>query len=97
VDRSGVLSEKVMDWWSLAPYWLPALVAVVAVAVLVGAARSRAARKSRRPRQAAASSVDPFYLDSSHMGEPQAGNSPSRRARFRPGATAGGKSRPARR
>jgi hypothetical protein len=76
-----------MDWWSLAPYWLPAL----------GAARSRAARKSRRSRQSAASSVDPFYLDSSHMGEPQTGNSPSRHARFRPGATASGKSRRAHR
>jgi hypothetical protein len=86
-----------MDWWSLAPYWLPALVAVVAVIVLVGAARSRAARKSRRSRQSAASSVDPFYLDSSHMGEPQTGNSPSRRVRLRPGATASGKSRRAHR
>jgi len=86
-----------MDWWSLAPYWLPALVAVVAVGVLVAAARSRAARKSRRPRQAAASSVDPYYLDSSHMGEPQTGNSPSRHARFRSGASASGKSRRARR
>jgi hypothetical protein len=86
-----------MDWWSLAPYWLPALVAVVAVVVLLAAARSRAARKSRRPRQAAASSVDPFYLDSSHMGEPQAGNSPSRHGRFRPGASASSKSRHARR
>jgi len=86
-----------MDWWSLAPYWLPALVAVVAVVVLVAAARSRAARKSRRPRQAAASSVDPYYLDSSHMGEPQTGNAPSRHARLRPCTTAGGKSRRARR
>jgi hypothetical protein len=92
-----VLSEKVMDWWSLAPYWLPALVAVVAVVVLVGAARSRAARRARRPRQAAASSVDPFYLDSSHMGEPQTGNAPSRHARFRPGVTSSSKSRRARR
>ena len=63
-----------MDWWSLAPYWVPALAAVIAVVVLVGAARSRAARRSARPRQGASSSVDLSYLDSSHMDEPQAGD-----------------------
>jgi hypothetical protein len=89
--------EKGMDWWSLAPYWVPALVAVVAVVVLVGAAHSRALRRSRRSRQAASSSVDPFYLDSSHMGEPQAGNPTRRHVRFDAEATAGGKSRRARR
>jgi hypothetical protein len=89
--------EKAMDWWSLAPYWVPALVAVVAIVVLVGAAHSRSVRRSRRSRQAASSSVDPYYLDSSHMGEPQAGNPTRRQVRFRAEATAGGKSRHARR
>lgn len=86
-----------MDWWSLAPYWVPALVAVVAIVVLVGAARSRAARRSGRSRHAASSSVDPFYLDSSHMGEPQTGNPTRRHLRFGADATAGGKSRRAHR
>ncbi|TMG85344.1 MAG: hypothetical protein E6H78_07425 [Betaproteobacteria bacterium] len=86
-----------MDWWSLAPYLVPAFVAVIAIIVLVGAARSRAARRSRRPRQGASSSVDPFYLDSSHMGEPQAGSPARGNMRFDSGATAGGKSRRARR
>jgi anti-sigma-K factor RskA len=65
--------EKRMDWWSLAPYWVPAIAAVIAVVVLVGAARARAARRSARPRQGASAAVDQSYLDSSHIGEPEAG------------------------
>jgi hypothetical protein len=70
-----------MDFWSLAQYWLPALVAVVAVAVLVRAAHSRAARSTRQ-RRATGSPVDVSYLDSSHIGEPQTENSPRGAARF---------------
>ncbi|HEX8013105.1 MAG TPA: hypothetical protein VF814_19605 [Casimicrobiaceae bacterium] len=82
-----------MDWWSLAPYWVPALVAVVAVVVLLGAARSRATRRAKRARRAASSSVDPFYLDSSHMGEPHAEKPTRGHVRFDAGPSAGGKSR----
>jgi hypothetical protein len=61
-----------LDWWSLTPYWVPAAIAVVAIVVLASAARSRAAKRSSLHRRAAASSsVDAFYLDSSHMGEPE--------------------------
>jgi hypothetical protein len=81
-----------MDWWSLAPYWMPALAAVIAVVVLVGVARSRAARRSARPRQGASSSVDSSYLDSSHIDEPQAAGAPRGHARFDIGAAAGGTS-----
>jgi hypothetical protein len=90
---SDALLEKVMDWWSLAPYWMPALAAVIAVVVLVGAVRSRAARRSARPRQGASSSVDQFYLDSSHIGEPQARDAPHGYARFDVGPAAGAKRR----
>jgi hypothetical protein len=89
--------EKLMDFWSLAPYWLPALAGVIAVVVLVAAARSRAARKSARPRQGASSSVDSSYLDSSHIDEPQAAGAPRGHARFDAGAAAGGTSRRTRR
>ena len=80
-----------MDWWSLAPYWVPALAAVIAVVVLIGVARSRAARRAARPRQGASAAVDVSYLDSSHMGEPQT------RPHFNLGAAAGGKLRRTRR
>ena len=79
-----------MDWWSLAPYWVPALAAVIAVVVLIRVARSRAARRATRPRQGASAAVDVSYLDSSHMGEPQTG------PRFDLAAPAGGASRRAR-
>jgi len=59
-----------MDWWTLAPYWIPGIVAFVAIVILAAASRSRAARRSARKRRAPSSPVDPFYLDSSHMGEP---------------------------
>ena len=81
-----------MDLWSLAQYWLPALVAVVAVVVLVRAAHSRAS-KSTRQRHATGSPVDVSYLDSSHIGEPQAGDSPRGAARFDLDPAAGGRSR----
>ena len=61
-----------MDMWGIAPYWIPAVAAVVALVVLALAARSRASKRSRRRRPVPSSSVDPFYLDSSHAGEPQA-------------------------
>jgi hypothetical protein len=68
---------KSMDWWSLTAYWVPAVIAVVAIVVLASAARSRAVKRSSlRRRAASSSSVDSFYLDSSHMGEPEAQNSP---------------------
>ena len=61
-----------MDWWNLAPYWVPAIIGVVALVVLASAARSRAIKRSRLHRSAQpSSSVDSFYLDSSHMGEPR--------------------------
>ena len=60
-----------MDWSNLAPYWVPAIIAVVALVILASAARSRAIKRSRRDRSAPPSSPDDsFYLDSSHMGEP---------------------------
>jgi len=59
-----------MDWSSLAPYWVPGIVAVVAIVILLATARSRAARRSARKRRVPSEAVDPFYLDSSHMGEP---------------------------
>jgi hypothetical protein len=74
--------EQPMDWWSLAPYWIPAIVAVVAILILAAAARSRAARRSARSRRAPSSSVDAFYLDSSHIGEPQAEDRPDRLKAF---------------
>jgi hypothetical protein len=86
-----------MDLWSLAQYWLPALVAVAAIVVLVRAARSRATKSASRQRRAADSPVDLSYLDSSHIGEPQAGDLPRGRARFELGSAAGSRSRRARR
>jgi hypothetical protein len=72
-----------LDWWSLTPYWVPALIAVVAIVVLATAARSRAARRLSLHRRAApSSSVDPFYLDSSHMGEPERQDGPGDYAPF---------------
>jgi hypothetical protein len=80
-----------MDWWNLAPYWLPVLAAVIAVVVLVGAVRSRAARRSARPRPGPSSAVDLFYLDSSHIIEPHPGGAPH--ARLDVGAPSSGKLR----
>jgi len=62
---------KRMDWSSLAPYWVPGIVAVVAIVVVAAAARSRAARRSARVRRDPASSEEWPYLDSSHVGGPQ--------------------------
>jgi hypothetical protein len=92
-----VVREKRMDFWSLAQYWLPALVALVAVVVFVRAARSRASKSATRQRPVTGSPVDLSYLDSSHIGEPQAGNPPSGHARFDLGQAAGSRSRRARR
>jgi hypothetical protein len=86
-----------MDFWSLAQYWLPALVAVVAIVVLVRAARSRASRSSARQRQSTGSPVDVSYLDSSHIGEPQAWDPPRGHARLDLDQAAGSRSRRARR
>jgi hypothetical protein len=61
---------RATDWWGLAPYWVPVIIAAVAVVVLASAARART-RRSARHRPASSSSVDAFYLDSSHMGEPE--------------------------
>jgi len=65
-----------MDWRTLAPYWIPAVVAVAAVAVLVLTARTRAGRRRSRRTPAPSSSVDPSYLDSSHPAEPQTEDRP---------------------
>jgi hypothetical protein len=86
-----------MDFWSLAQYWLPALVAVVAIVVLLRAAHSRASRSGSRQRHATGSPVDVAYLDSSHIGEPQASDPPRGHARFELGPAAGSRSRRARR
>jgi hypothetical protein len=65
-----------MDWSILAPYGIPASIAVVAMviavvvtAVVVTRPRSPKRRAPRGP--APSSAVDPFYLDSSHAGEPR--------------------------
>jgi hypothetical protein len=50
---------------------VPVIIAAVAVVILASAARARTARRSARHRPASSSSVDSFYLDSSHMGEPE--------------------------
>ncbi len=81
-----------MDWWGLAPYWIPAVIAVIAFVLFVLMARSRAARRSSRRPRVPSSSVDPFYLDSSHAGEPQTQDGPRRYGRF----AAGGAARPKR-
>jgi len=66
-----------LDWWSLTAYWVPVVITVIAIVVLASAARSRAAKRASLPRRpASSSSVDPFYLDSSHMGEPETEDSP---------------------
>jgi hypothetical protein len=85
-----------MDFWTLAQYWLPALAAIVAVVVLVRAAHSRAS-KAGRQRQGVGWPVDVSYLDSSHIGEPQAPESPRGRAHFDPGVSASARQRRARR
>ena len=86
-----------MDFWSLAQYWLPALAAVVAVVVLVRAVHSRASRSSARQRHATGSPVDVAYLDSSHIREPQASDSPRGQARIELGSAVGSRPRRARR
>jgi hypothetical protein len=86
-----------MDFWSLVQYWLPALVAVVAIVILVRAAHSRASKSASRQRHATGSPVDVSYLDSSHIGEPQSGDTPRGHARFELGPAAGSRSRRARR
>jgi hypothetical protein len=65
-----------MDWSILAPYGIPASIAVVAmvVAVVVTAivvTRPRTTKRSAPRGPAPSSAVDPFYLDSSHAGEPR--------------------------
>jgi len=60
-----------MDWWSLAPYWVPGIIAVVVVVVIAAAARSRATKRSAREHRTPSVPEDWSYLDSSHIGEPQ--------------------------
>jgi hypothetical protein len=79
-----------VDWWSLAPYWVPAIIAVVAIVVVAAAARSRSARRSRTPRESS-SSDEWAYLDSSHVGEPHSERQRQRFAAFRTRVSAGQK------
>ena len=72
-----------MDWSSLAPYWVPGIIAVVAVVVLAAAARSRVRKRSSRDRPAVSSSEEWSYLDSSHIGEPHSERQRHRFASFR--------------
>ena len=65
-----------MDWSILAPYGVPATIAVIAmvVAIVVTAIvvmRPRTTKSSGPRRPTPSSAVDPFYLDSSHAGEPK--------------------------
>ena len=65
-----------MDWSVLAPYGIPASIAAIAmvIAVVVTAiaiTRPRTTKRSGPRRPVPSSAVDPFYLDSSHAGEPQ--------------------------
>ena len=65
-----------MDGSILAPYGIPASIAVVAIviAVVVTAVvvmRPRTPKRSAPRAPAPSSAVDPFYLDSSHAGEPR--------------------------
>jgi hypothetical protein len=71
-----------MDWWSLAPYWIPGIIAVIAIVILAAASRSRAARRSARNRRVPSSSVDSLYLDSSHIRDPQSEDWPGSAERF---------------
>lgn len=65
-----------MDWSILAPYGIPASIAVIAMVVAVVATaivvtRPRGTKRSGPRPPAPSSAVDPFYLDSSHAGEPR--------------------------
>ena len=82
-----------MDWRSFAPYWIPAIIAVIAVALLALAARKRSARRSGRRPPVPSSSVDPFYLDSSHAGEPETQERPRRHRSLAPGRVSHGRHR----
>ena len=66
-----------MPGWNLATYVIAA-VAVVVVAIAIGLLRSRTAKRSVPQRRLPSSSVDPFYLDSSHAGEPRTQDGSSR-------------------
>jgi hypothetical protein len=59
-----------MHDWSAAAYVIAAIVAVVAVLVVV-LLRSRTGKRSASRPHVPSSAVDPFYLDSSHAGEPR--------------------------
>jgi hypothetical protein len=85
-----------MDWLSIAPYWVPGVIALVAVVVVAAAARSRAARRSARRDRYSASTDEWAYLDSSHVGEPHSERQRQRFAAFR-ARVASGEKRHARR
>jgi hypothetical protein len=80
-----------MDWWSLAPYWIPGIIAVIAIVILAAASRSRGRKRSARSRLAASSSEEWVYLDSSHVGEPHSERQRQRFASFRARIAAGHK------
>jgi len=66
-----------MNGWGAAPYWIAVALAAVAVVAFALGVRQRGKKRST-PRRASPSSsaVDPFYLDSSHAGEPQTQDGP---------------------
>ena len=66
-----------MPGWNLATYVIAAVVVVI-VAIAIAALRARTTKRSVPQRHLPSSSVDPFYLDSSHAGEPRTQDGSSR-------------------
>jgi len=67
-----------MQGWSFATYAIAAMVAIVVVMIVIGLVRARKTKRPAAQRRLPSSSVDPFYLDSSHAGEPRTQDGPSR-------------------
>jgi hypothetical protein len=62
--------------WNLATYVIAAVIVAVLL-IAIAFHRAGAAKRSVRHRHVPSSSVDPFYLDSSHAGEPRTQDSSS--------------------
>jgi len=67
-----------MQNWSFVLYVIAAIVVIVVVMIVIGLVRARNTKRPAAQRRLPSSSVDPFYLDSSHAGEPRTQDDPTR-------------------